>query len=101
MGRMSELLGDDAIEQGLAGLSDWRRDGQALIRIVELADFPQAIQVVDRVAELAEQADHHPDIDIRWRTLTFTCSTHSEGGITRADLTLAGQIDATISQIQG
>jgi 4a-hydroxytetrahydrobiopterin dehydratase len=98
---MSELLGDDAIEQGLAGLSGWRRDGQALVRIVELADFPQAIQVVDRVAELAEQSDHHPDIDIRWRTLTFTCSSHSAGGITQADLTLAGGIDAAISRIQG
>ena len=101
MGRMSELLGDDAIEQGLAGLSGWQRDGQALVRTVELADFPQAIQVVDRVAELAERNNHHPDIDIRWRTLTFTCSSHEAGGITQDDLTLAGGINETISQIQG
>ncbi|HKN99387.1 MAG TPA: 4a-hydroxytetrahydrobiopterin dehydratase [Pseudonocardiaceae bacterium] len=98
---MSALLGDDAIQQGLAGLSGWERDGQALVRTVELDDFPQAIQVVDRVAVLAERAGHHPDIDIRWRTLTFRCSTHSEGGITQADLDLAGAIDATVTEVQG
>ncbi|HEY1570683.1 MAG TPA: 4a-hydroxytetrahydrobiopterin dehydratase [Pseudonocardiaceae bacterium] len=98
---MSALLGDDAIKQGLAGLSGWERDGQTLVRTVELDDFPQAIQVVDLVAALAEQANHHPDIDIRWRTLTFRCSTHSEGGITQADLDLAGAIDASVTRIQG
>lgn len=98
---MSALLGDNAIQQGLAGLSGWERDGQALVRTVELDDFPQAIQVVDRVAVLAERAGHHPDIDIRWRTLTFRCSTHSEGGITQADLDLAGAIDATVTEVQG
>lgn len=97
MAGMSELLGDDAIEQGLAGLSGWQRDGQALVRTVELASFPKAIEVVDRVAEVAEQADHHPDIDIRWRTLTFRCSTHSAGGITAADLTLASKINDIIA----
>lgn len=94
---MSELLGNDAIEQGLAGLSGWQRDGQALVRTVELRDFPTAIEVVDRVAEVAEQDNHHPDIDIRWRTLTFRCSTHSAGGITAADLTLAGKINDIIA----
>ncbi|HEX5115833.1 MAG TPA: 4a-hydroxytetrahydrobiopterin dehydratase [Pseudonocardiaceae bacterium] len=98
---MSALLGDDAIQQGLAGLTGWERDGQTLVRTVELDDFPQAIQVVDRVAVLAEQANHHPDIDIRWRTLTFRCSTHSEGGLTQADLDLAGAIDAAVTRIQG
>jgi 4a-hydroxytetrahydrobiopterin dehydratase len=53
------------------------------------------------VAELAERSNHHPDIDIRWRTLTFTCSSHEAGGITQDDLTLAGGINETISQIQG
>jgi len=97
---MSELLGDEAIDQGIAALAGWRRDGDALVRTVELDDFPQAIEVVDRVAEIAERADHHPDIDIRWRTLTFRCSTHSAGGITAKDLTLAGDIDATIDAVR-
>jgi len=97
---MSELLGDEAIDQGITALAGWRRDGDALVRTVELDDFPQAIEVVDRVAEIAERADHHPDIDIRWRTLTFRCSTHSAGGITAKDLTLAGDIDSTIDAVR-
>ena len=97
---MTELLGDDAIDQGIAGLTGWRRDGDALVRTVELDDFPQAIEVVDRVAELAERDNHHPDIDIRWRTLTFRCSTHSAGGITAQDLALAGDIDSTIDAVR-
>jgi 4a-hydroxytetrahydrobiopterin dehydratase len=97
---MSELLDDAAIDQGIAGLSGWRRDGDALVRTVELDDFPQAIEVVDRVAETAERDNHHPDIDIRWRTLTFRCSTHSAGGITAKDLALAGDIDSTIDAVR-
>jgi 4a-hydroxytetrahydrobiopterin dehydratase len=53
--------------------------------------------VVDRVAEVAEQLDHHPDIDIRWRTLTFACSTHSAGGVTDRDITLARRIDEIVA----
>ena len=94
MGRMSGVLGDTAIEQGLAGLTDWRQSGQAIVRTVELADFPQAIEVVDRVAVLAERTQHHPDIDIRWRTLHFTLSTHDAGGVTELDFALAREIDA-------
>jgi len=52
--------------------------------------------VVDRVAEAAEAADHHPDIDIRWRTLTFTLATHSAGGVTAKDVDLAGTIDEIV-----
>ncbi|HJQ46153.1 MAG TPA: 4a-hydroxytetrahydrobiopterin dehydratase, partial [Amycolatopsis sp.] len=66
---------------------------------VELANFPQAIQVVNRVAEIAESVNHHPDIDIRWRTLTFRLSTHSDGGITEKDFSLAEQIDAVIDAL--
>jgi 4a-hydroxytetrahydrobiopterin dehydratase len=97
---MRELLDDEAITQGIAGLTGWERDGDSLVRTVELDDFPQAIMVVARVGELAERADHHPDIDIRWRTLTFRCSTHSAGGITAKDLTLAGEINTTIDAIR-
>ncbi|HEX3780507.1 MAG TPA: 4a-hydroxytetrahydrobiopterin dehydratase [Pseudonocardiaceae bacterium] len=90
---MPELLTDDAIEQALGETTGWQRDGRELVRTVELASFPTAIEVVDKVAEVAERADHHPDIDIRWRTLTFRCSTHSAGGLTAADLALAKQIN--------
>jgi 4a-hydroxytetrahydrobiopterin dehydratase len=57
--------------------------------------------VVDRVAEIAEDRDHHPDIDIRWRTLTFRCSTHSEGGITDLDAALAAAISEQVAAAGG
>ena len=56
--------------------------------------------MVARVAEIAENDNHHPDIDIRWRTLTFRCSTHSEGGITASDTSLAGEIDGVIEAFE-
>jgi 4a-hydroxytetrahydrobiopterin dehydratase len=57
-------------------------------------DFADALAYVNAVGELAERANHHPDIDIRWNAVTLRLSTHSAGGITQADLDLAGRIDA-------
>lgn len=96
---MPELLSDEDLDKALGTLTDWTREGSALVRTVELESFPQAIQVVNRVAEIAENDNHHPDIDIRWRTLTFRCSTHSAGGITPFDVTLAEEIDGVIDAI--
>jgi 4a-hydroxytetrahydrobiopterin dehydratase len=96
---MPELLSDEDLGKALGGLPDWSRDEGALVRTVELANFPQAIQVVNRVAEIAESDNHHPDIDIRWRTLTFRCTTHSAGGITALDVTLAEEIDEVLDVI--
>jgi 4a-hydroxytetrahydrobiopterin dehydratase len=99
MDDMAEVLSDERINEALTQLSHWRRDGNALERTAELSDFPEAIQVVDRVADIAERSNHHPDIDIRWRKLTFRLSTHSEGGITEKDLMLAGEIDTVIDSV--
>ncbi len=96
---MPELLSDEALGKALGGLPAWRRDEGALVRTVELESFPQAIQVVNRVAEIAESENHHPDIDIRWRTLTFRCSTHSANGITANDVKLATEIDGVIDEV--
>jgi 4a-hydroxytetrahydrobiopterin dehydratase len=96
---MAELLSDDELGKALGTLPNWTRHEGALVRTVELASFPQAIQVVNRVAEIAESDNHHPDIDIRWRTLTFRCSTHSENGITALDVSLAEEIDGVIDVI--
>ncbi|TDQ04168.1 4a-hydroxytetrahydrobiopterin dehydratase [Labedaea rhizosphaerae] len=93
---MAEVFGDEEINSALGSLPGWEREGDALVRTVELADFPQAIQVVARVAEIAENDNHHPDIDIRWRTLTFRCSTHSAGGVTASDVSLAQEINGVI-----
>ncbi|MBB5956228.1 4a-hydroxytetrahydrobiopterin dehydratase [Saccharothrix tamanrassetensis] len=96
---MAELLTDDQVTNALSTLPDWRAQDAALVRTVELASFPQAIQVVNRIAEIAENDDHHPDIDIRWRTLTFRCSTHSIGGITALDVSLAEEIDGVLDAL--
>ena len=93
---MSELLDQGAIDAALAGLDGWSGGPDGITRTVELSSFPAAIAVVDRVAETAEAADHHPDIDIRWRTLTFTLATHSAGGVTGKDVDMAGQIDTIV-----
>ena len=93
---MPQLLSDEEVGKALGRLRNWRRDEGALVREVELASFPQAIQVVNRVAEIAENDNHHPDIDIRWRTLTFRCSTHSAGGITQRDVDLAAAISEQV-----
>ncbi len=98
---MPELLDDDAVTTALSALPGWERDGDALVRTASLPSFPAAIAVVDRVAEIAESNDHHPDIDIRWRSVTFRCSTHSEGGITALDVALATAISEQVAAAGG
>ncbi|NKY85873.1 4a-hydroxytetrahydrobiopterin dehydratase [Nocardia veterana] len=92
------LLSDDEIAAGLRELPGWTRTGASISRTVEAPSFLAGIDLVRRVADSAEKVNHHPDIDIRWRRVTFTLSTHSEGGITRKDLALAGQIDRLADQ---
>jgi 4a-hydroxytetrahydrobiopterin dehydratase len=93
---MPELLDDAAIDDALTDLHGWRREGDALVLTAELPTFPVAIGVVARIGEIAEARDHHPDIDIRWRTLTFRCSTHSAGGVTGKDVELARAISEQV-----
>lgn len=99
MGVMPQLLSEQEIGVALGTLPDWKLGDGELVRVVKLGGFSQAIQVVNRVAEVAENNNHHPDIDIRWATLTFRCSTHSEGGITALDVGLAEEIDGIIDAI--
>ena len=87
------LLSEQEIEAGLAS-SDWHRDGQSIAREWKLDDFAHAIAFVNRVADLAEAAGHHPDVLVHgWNRVRLELSTHSEGGLTRADLDLAARID--------
>jgi 4a-hydroxytetrahydrobiopterin dehydratase len=67
----------------------WREDGDALVRELEFESFPAAVAFVQRLAELAERENHHPDIDIRYRRVTVRWSTHSAGGVTDRDRDLA------------
>ncbi|HEX6338983.1 MAG TPA: 4a-hydroxytetrahydrobiopterin dehydratase [Jiangellaceae bacterium] len=87
------LLGDDGVRAALTELPAWRGDADQLERSIEAPDFLTGIRIVDDVAQVAESMDHHPDIDIRWRTVKFTLSTHSEGGVTAKDVELARSID--------
>ena len=90
---MADTLTPEELSTGLRKLPGWEGDSGAIRRTVQLETFPAAIALVDAVAVVAEQRDHHPDIDIRWRTVTFVLSTHSSGGVTAKDLELAAEID--------
>jgi 4a-hydroxytetrahydrobiopterin dehydratase len=90
---MAEVLDTNALRGELVGLNGWAGDSAGITRTAELSSFPAAIAVVDRIAVVAEEMNHHPDIDIRWRTLTFRCVTHSAGGVTERDIELARRID--------
>jgi 4a-hydroxytetrahydrobiopterin dehydratase len=99
MDHMAELLNDQEISDALAKLPRWRREGDSLVLTAELTGFGQAMEAVNRVAELAESVNHHPDIDIRWRRVTFRLTTHSAGGLTAKDVSLAEQIDETLDNL--
>lgn len=98
-GGMSRLLDDDEITRQLDDLPGWSRDGDGLTATVEASDFPAAITLVDAVANDAETMNHHPDIDIRWRTTHWRLSTHSAGGVTQLDVELAHRISDAARQV--
>jgi 4a-hydroxytetrahydrobiopterin dehydratase len=89
----TELLSDADINDALSDLPDWEQTGDTITRTIKAPSFLEGIELVRQVAEAAEAADHHPDIDIRWRRITFALSTHSAGGLTGRDMVLAHQID--------
>ncbi|NUP46461.1 MAG: 4a-hydroxytetrahydrobiopterin dehydratase [Catenulispora sp.] len=91
------ILEQEEIHRQLADLPDWSGGAESLTRDVTAETFPAAIALVDRVAVAAEEMNHHPDIDIRWRTLRFRLSTHSAGGVTDLDLELARRIEGMIA----
>ncbi len=84
------------IKAALPSLPDWKKKGANIVRNFQFKDFVQAIKFVGAVAKLAEQVNHHPDIDIRWNQVTLTLSTHSEGGLTEKDLALAQKFDGLV-----
>jgi 4a-hydroxytetrahydrobiopterin dehydratase len=95
---MASVLGPEDLARQLRGLQGWQGDASAIRRTYKAPDFPTAIRIVDAVADVAEQLNHHPDIDIRWRTLQFSNVTHSAGGVTEADIELARRIDAIAAE---
>lgn len=95
---MTTLQNDQAITEFCAAHPRWTREGDALVGSVRAPTFLKAISWVDQIAVIAEELDHHPDIDIRWRTLNFRLSTHESEGITELDFTLGQQIDQVFSK---
>ena len=93
---MADLLDEEEIEQRLDELGDWEREGDEIQKVFEFDDFAAAIKFVNAVAGLAEAKDHHPDIDIRYNKVKLVLSSHSEGGLTRWDFDLAGEIEQSI-----
>ncbi len=88
------LLDDQEIRTRLDELRGWTREGDVIRKTYTLDTFPEAIAFVNRIAEVAQKADHHPDIDIRFDRVACSLSTHSEGGLTGRDFDLARTIDA-------
>ena len=86
-------LSDEEIEQRLAGMDGWERDGDTIRKTFEGEDFMSSVGLVDRLAPVAEEMNHHPDLEISWNKVTVSLSTHSEGGLTENDFELAGSID--------
>lgn len=91
---MAELLSDIAIQRELGTLSGWTRKGDALTKTYQFKNFVDAIAFVNRAADAAESAGHHPDIDIRYSKVMLVLSTHDAGGITQKDLDLAKALEA-------
>lgn len=91
-----DLLSEQEIDDRLATLDRWRLEDAEIVREYEFKDFVGSIDFVNKVADLAEGAGHHPDIAVSWNRVTLTLSTHSKGGLTDGDFKLATQIDSVI-----
>jgi 4a-hydroxytetrahydrobiopterin dehydratase len=87
---------DDEVDEAVADLPAWRYDGTGLRRTVTCDSFLSGLRLVTIVGEAAEELDHHPDIDIRYRDVTFTCWTHTTGGVTDSDVELAQRIERIV-----
>ena len=91
------LLNDTQISENLSGLEGWERSGNEIVKSYKLKDFIASIGFVNKIAILAEKADHHPDILIQYSSVKITLSTHSEGGITEKDFNLAAEIEGAFN----
>jgi 4a-hydroxytetrahydrobiopterin dehydratase len=90
-------LSADQITDKLKSLPGWEYKGDAIVKLFRFKEFMDGIEFINRVAEIAEAADHHPDITINYTRITFSCSTHSDGGVTEKDFKLASNIEAAFS----
>ncbi len=95
-----EVLTQDVVDQRLATLhAGWSGSTKELRRSIEFADFLTAVDFVNRLVPFCEELDHHPDLALRWRWVEVVLSTHSAGGVTDLDLTLAGHVDEVAAEL--
>ena len=87
-------LSDSEIDERLGGLDGWERSGDAIVKRFDNGDFKGSVEFVNKLTPEAEEMNHHPDLEISWKTVTVTISTHSEGGLTEGDFELARRIDS-------
>ena len=87
-------LSDSEIDERLGGLDGWKRSGDAIVKEFDNGDFKGSVEFVNKLTPAAEEMNHHPDLEISWKTVTVTITTHSEGGLTEGDFELASRIDA-------
>ena len=90
MARLSEA----EIDEKLAGLNGWERSGDAIVKQFDNGDFKGSVDFVNRLTPEAEEMNHHPDVEISWKDVTVTITTHSEGGLTDNDFELARRIES-------
>jgi 4a-hydroxytetrahydrobiopterin dehydratase len=90
-------LTDEQVEERLAKLPGWKLEGAAIQRVYQFKDFVAAMAFVNELAVLAEEAGHHPDIDIRYNKVTLGLTTHDAGGLTESDAKMAAAISAKFS----
>jgi 4a-hydroxytetrahydrobiopterin dehydratase len=81
------------IKSALKGIPAWKKKAAVISRTFEFKDFPESLKFVNAVAKIAEKAQHHPDIDIRWNKVTLALTTHDAGGLTEKDFALARKFD--------
>jgi len=97
---MVDILDEQQLHGVMAERPHWEVRDDALQRSVQAPSFLLGVNLVVQVARVAEEHDHHPDIDIRWTTVTFRLTTHSAGGITALDAQLAGAIDDAVRELE-
>ena len=93
---MSDLVDPEDIEILLKKLPEWDVEGKCLIRSVEFDDYMEGIDFVNAVAEIAEEAGHHPDMEVKWCLVNLSLTTHDAGGLTDADFDVAKKIDTLL-----